>query len=183
MVRFLYDAYLYKNLPYIFPMVSAAASFCSLIGSLHLLGWLYGVALYVVIFLAGESVSQSYIVKGESRAPCGMAWGIIISAVCCYYLLFSRHFCLLVDVVGGLVSVAIFYTLYKTTITSPHSLYADSSDARSRLVEQIVQHEQLGEPLRLCSSCLVDKSLVSMHCSVRTSQHAVVCLAKRNFYK
>lgn len=130
MVRFLYDAHLYKKLPYTFPLISAAASFCSLIVSLHFLGWVYGIAVYVVIFLLAESGSQSYIVRGESRAPCGMAWGIVLSAVCCYYLLYSRYFNLFVDVIGAAVSVVIFYTLYKTTTTAPHYLYGDSAESR-----------------------------------------------------
>lgn len=130
MVRFLYDAYLYKTLPYWAPMATAAASFCSLFVCLHLLGWLYGIAAYVVVFLLAESVSQSYIVRGESRAPCGMAWAIIVSAISCYYLLFSRYFSLYVDVLGVLFSIAIFYTLSKTTVTSPHSLYGNSADSR-----------------------------------------------------
>lgn len=130
MVRFLYDAHLFKKLPYIIPLISAAASFASLIVCLHFLGWLYGIGAYVVIFLVGESGSQSYIVRGESRAPCGMAWGIVLSAVCCYYLLFSRYFNIFVDVFGAAVSLVIFYTLYKTTTTSPHYLYGDSADSR-----------------------------------------------------
>lgn len=130
MVRFLYDAYLFKRLPYCFPMISAAASFGSLFVSLHLAGWLYGIAAYVVIFLLAESVSQSHIVRGESRAPCGMAWAIVVSAICCYYLLFSRFFDVFVDSFGALVSVSIFYTLAKTTTTSPHCLYGDSAESR-----------------------------------------------------
>jgi len=133
MVRFLYDAYLFKTLPFCFPMISAAASFCSLFICLHILGWLYGISAYVLIFLLSESMSQSYIVRGESRAPCGMAWAIIISAICCYYVLFSRYFTVFVDIVGALFSVVIFYTLSKTSATSPQSLYGDSSDSRYQL--------------------------------------------------
>jgi len=130
MVRFLYDAYLYKSLPYWFPMATAAGSFCSLFVCLHCLGWLYGIMAYVVVFLSAESVSQSHIVRGESRAPCGMAWAIVVSAISCYYLLFSRYFGLYVDVLGVLFTVAIFYTLGKTTVTSPHSLFGNSADSR-----------------------------------------------------
>lgn len=130
MIRFLYDAYLFKKLPYTFPLISAAASFSSLIVSLHFLGWLYGIAAYVVIFLVGESASQAYIVRGESRAPCGMAWGIVLSAIGCYYLLFTQYFNLFVDVIGAMASLAIFYTLYKTTTSAPHFLYGDSADSR-----------------------------------------------------
>ncbi len=133
MVRFLYDAYLYKRMPYYAPVVTTALSFSSLFVCLYLGGWMYGLTAFVPVFLLGETLSQNYISSGGSRVPCGMAWAIIGSAVCCYYLLF-RHLYnnLLVDMLALVASVSIPYTLVRTMTTVPLHMQSDSADARCR---------------------------------------------------
>lgn len=39
---------------------------------------------------------------------------------------------------------------------------------RNRLVEKIVQRDYQLEDFKLCTTCLIDKTLASMHCGVRT---------------
>ena len=131
MVRFLYDAYLYKRLPFYTPLVTTALSFSSLFVCLHLGGWGYGLTAFIPMFLLGETLSQTYIERGGSRVPCGMAWAIICSAISCYYLLFRHHFSsLLVDALAAVSSVSIPYTLLKTMTTVPLHMLSDSADAR-----------------------------------------------------
>ena len=86
MVRFMYDAYMFKNLPFCTPIVTSAVSLSCFFVCLHFGGWLYGTIGYVPIKLLGESLDQSYITTGASRGPCGMAWGVIGSAVVSYFV-------------------------------------------------------------------------------------------------
>lgn len=131
MVRFLWDADMYKRFPYYLPVVTTALSFSSLFLCLHVGGWFYGMIAFVPLFLLGETLSQNYIVSGGSRVPCGMAWAIICSAIVCYYVLLRHHFnSLLVDALAAFSSLAIPYTLVKTMGTLPLHMVSDSADAR-----------------------------------------------------
>jgi hypothetical protein len=103
---------------------------------------------------------------GASRLPCGLAWGVIVNAFGCYFLLLSRHFGLLAHLTAMAYCASITYTLLRTMGTPPQHVYADSADARNQLVQKIVGAERASQDMRFCTTCLVDRSLASMHCSV-----------------
>lgn len=55
-----------------------------------------------------------------------------------------------------------------------YCVHALSFINRNRLVEKIVQRDYQLEEFKLCTTCLIDKSLVSMHCGVRTTLYCTL---------
>mmetsp|Transcript_421 Transcript_421/g.733 ORF Transcript_421/g.733 Transcript_421/m.733 type:complete len:708 (+) Transcript_421:38-2161(+) len=184
MVRFFFDIFLYRNFPYWLPIATTAAcSGCALCLCLHYLGWLLGIACFVPLHFLGEALQQNSIHTGLSRVPCGQAWSVIVSAMACYFLTMSHDFSFACNAIGVVVSASIIYTFLRATTTVPlHLRGADSPSGRDLLVEKILQAEEQqlliarqqeqGSPqedeegdFKLCTTCLVDKSMASMHCS------------------
>lgn len=170
-VRLFYDAHMYRKYHYHAPTAMVALTFVSAFVFLHQLGWMYGTLAFIPLFLACETLSQPYVHAGASRLPCGLAWGVIVSAFSCYFLLLSRHFGFLVHFIAVAYCACITYTLLRTMGTPPQHVYADSADSRNQLVQKIVEAERSSEEMRFCTTCLVDRSLATMHCSVSPGDH------------
>mmetsp|Transcript_27769 Transcript_27769/g.61492 ORF Transcript_27769/g.61492 Transcript_27769/m.61492 type:complete len:609 (+) Transcript_27769:163-1989(+) len=168
MVRFFWDASLYRRLPYWLPVASTAAVGCSFFLCLHLGGWVLGLLCFLPLQLLSEALGQPNIMTGSSRVPTGMALSVIASAMGCYFLTLASLFSFAFNVVAASLSAVILYSFYKACTTVPNHL--SPATASSWLVQKILQAEQQersgsGQQLRLCTSCLVDKSLASLHCS------------------
>lgn len=170
MVRFLYDAGMYRKYPYHLPTAVAALGFASAFLCLEWGGWVYGTLAFIPILVLCETLSQPYIHAGASRLPCGLAWGVIITAIGYFYVRLAMYFGFLLHVLALAWSVSIPYTLLRTMFTVPQHVYGDSADSRRQLIQKILDTERAGDvPPRFCSTCLVDRASASMHCSVSYS--------------
>ena len=130
MVRFLWDAYLYRRLPFHLPTASIALCYLGAVVCLQWCGWLWGVLAIVPIYFLGELLSQPFISTGSSRLPCGLAWGIIVTAFSTFYTILYDHIGPVCRIVTFLYAVTISYTMIKTTATAPLHLHCDSADSR-----------------------------------------------------
>lgn len=135
---------------------------------------------YIPIVFLQERATQPSIRGTWSRQVCGMTWGIITVIFLTHYLVLWGYMGLWRNIIGVTWEVVIVWTLAQTMATDPMCLHADSEN-KLRLADNLVSQatqsllvESLSKDLpaapekhqlvRLCSTCLVDKSLCSLHC-------------------
>jgi len=180
-MRFLYDAFLYTRFPKSLPQMAIALSFFLTFVFPLFYGWFYGIAMDMALWFATSLLQQSSIRRGDSRFSNGWAWGVIITVTASYYYFISPYFSghsdlyfdSNMDYFIGVLACLIVYTLYHSMYTVPHHLICEDSLERKRIVQKIVESKPIvnekGVPIavdfRLCSTCLTDKSLASIHCS------------------
>lgn len=181
LMRFYWDAFLYTKYPRFLPMVVAALNLTVLFQSLQHFGWLWGLLIAGLWTIASEAFGQAAIFIANSRASCGLAWGIILNAVGAYYMYISPFYSSTFNYFIHALVFTICYSLLKTMLTKPSHLSDRSVDARNDIAHKLLQSEpilntngeEVGRNFKLCTTCLVDKSQASIHCKVRTRRSAL----------
>lgn len=174
LMRFYWDAFLYTKYPRFLPMVVAALNLTVLFQSLQHFGWLWGLLFAGLWTIVSEAFGQAAIFIANSRASCGLAWGIILNAVGAYYMYISPFYSSTFNYFIHALVFTICYSLLKTMLTKPAHLSDRSVDARNDIAHKLLQSEpilntngeEVGRNFKLCTTCLVDKSAASIHCKV-----------------
>jgi hypothetical protein len=129
MVRYLGDAYMYKNYPYYVPVITSAVNGCAIPVCLYYGGWIYGFICYMPIYLFFAMLSQPFITSGSSRPACGAAWAVITSCYVCYYTFLATSFPMWLATAIIPLLFAIVFTFVKSSITKPqHIVSASAAD-------------------------------------------------------
>mmetsp|Transcript_22961 Transcript_22961/g.38431 ORF Transcript_22961/g.38431 Transcript_22961/m.38431 type:complete len:425 (-) Transcript_22961:36-1310(-) len=175
MARFLSDVMMYRHFPYWLPILTTAAAGCSFFLCLWYGGWIGGALAALPLYRIGDALSQPSIRTAKSRSQCGLAWMVVCSDIVCYFCTMARRFGASFNGIAALVSLSIVYTFLKTSTTTAKYLQPqqlEDEGSRRLLIDKIVQSaESAGRSsgssghFRLCTTCLVDKSLASTHCS------------------
>ena len=130
MLRFLFDIFMYRNFPRFLPIFISALSFVLFFVCVHIFGWLYGVCVYLVIYLVLDTLCQTSLISESSRLSCGFAWGIIVSSTFAYYYFLSIHYGFVWDCIIGALASTICYTLLSTMYTKPVHLLSKGEESR-----------------------------------------------------
>lgn len=186
MLRFFYDYYMYNHYPRIIPTLATALCIFLFFPILHYCGWMYGLIIFVPLCYGCDALSQSTLHHDSSRLNFGISWGIIASIAVGHFVYVAPYISIWWTLLGVLpLLVTIVVTLILASTTSPVSLSKTGNDIyddkhlEERLVQSGIsegplgggsitnqrQHVPTDEKARLCSSCLVDKSRASTHCS------------------
>lgn len=136
-------------------------------------GWLWGLLWWVGIFLAVLSpAGLGMIPTVEKMQPCGFAGGCVALLAVTFHMYFTPYLSPLAILFGVVSQAAVICTFFRAVFTPPRFVEQDTT--RSELVQQILscQPDKDGPtalvdttPLRICTTCLIDKSKGSMHCA------------------
>lgn len=153
--------------------------------------WYYAILMCMFVAFMLEKSGQQTIVVKKSRQACGSAVGIIFSLFSAYFVYVAKHLSPFWSITITVNVITIAFTLYKTATTKPTSLNPNDIDARERLAVRIsaggitdgphptapnasqsdtdalLDKEKDDElpPVKLCTTCLVDKNFASTHCA------------------
>jgi hypothetical protein len=181
MARFFYDLYMYRHFPAYLPTLGALLSFASFFACLQYLGWLWGIvafgALHTCFF---DKMMEATIATRISRINQGSAICLVLALVVNHCVLVQQYSSINMSAAFYLVSLAVFYFMYKCTSTvsrrAPGVHTADRLDVLARIVqsspsegpadsEEVLSAISKPPPPQLCAVCLIDKGCnMSKHC-------------------
>ena len=185
MIKFFLDFYMYAYLPFSLPIMLTAISFASMFPLLDYFGWFHGAVLlgFPACFTA-DALSQASIIAKNSRSSAGVAVGVILALTYCYFHHIARYHTKNFNTMVMILVGIIFITLWKSMRTPPlHLNHGDCNNngnnsgnfGNGSLADKIITSEILyssqnttqyaGLKFKFCTTCLIDKSLASTHCS------------------
>lgn len=164
MLRFMVDLWQYTNFPKSTPIWVVILTIQLLFFLVHEYKLLYGLLIWGFLTICFEKAFQPSISHKMSRIHFGINWGLIIAIVWGYVL-----------IVLPAVSRPLTYVFFVGVICTGLSLYLVSvkkpqmpkrTDAKNEAVASILSASpEVAAEFRVCTTCLSDKSLASMHCS------------------
>ena len=117
---FFYDAYMYRTFPLSFFLIFSAMVVCSFFLCIYGYGVLYGICLFLGLFLMKyRFLSLSSIQKVSSANNFGWAWGILVS-IFVSFLVFVRPYQSIE--ISLLFCLLVFFTMISTKTNPNYSL-------------------------------------------------------------
>ncbi len=185
-IRFIWDCWMYKNLPYFVPILSSTLMVIFSIYFIMKFKIFYGLLFSLIIIFTLEQLRQPTIVIGKSRNIFGLVIGLIISILYSHYnyMQHDRKSLNHNDIIIYLSGFLTLFFLYKTSSSKAKKVDSDDID-RSILIKSMLETDitaykdenisstpideiidKKKSTFNLCTTCVVDKSDKLVHCSV-----------------